>query len=104
MVGTLNLMGNVYRIVPNDFDDPAAIKGKCIPSSEAKRPYQIVVEWADEYQALESSDASEVSCSCDKKDFPCGREPAEAFYRRLDDRPRELENSKLTYFIMRSDW
>ena len=98
---------NFYRIVPNDFDDPAAIKGKfAFPSSEAKRPYQIVVEWADEYQALESSDASEVFLVlATKKDFPLlDREPAEAFYRRLDDLGREnWKIAKLTYFIMRSD-
>ena len=98
---------NFYRIVPNDFDDPAAIKGKfAFPTSEAKRPYQIVAEWADEYQALEASDASEVFLVlATKKDFPLlDKEPSESFYRRLDDLGREnWKIAKLTYFVMRSD-
>ncbi len=98
---------NFYRIVPNDFDDPAAIKGKfAFPTREAKRPYQIVAEWADEYQTLEASDASEVFLVlATKKDFPLlDKEPSESFYRRLDDLGREnWKIAKLTYFVMRSD-
>ena len=98
---------NFYRIVPNDFDESASTKGKfTFPTSEAKRQYQIVAEWAKEYQALESNEASEVILVlATKGDFPLlDKEPAEAFYRRLDDLGREnWKIAKLTYFVMRSD-
>ena len=98
---------NFYRIVPNDFDEPATTSGKfSFPTSEAKQKYQIVAEWANEYQALESNEASEVMLVlATKEDFPLlDKEPAEAFYRRLDDLGREnWKIAKLTYFVMRSD-
>ena len=98
---------NFYKIVPNDFDEPSVIKGKfAFPSSQAQRQYQVLVEWAQAYRDLETSEASEVLLVlATKKDFPLlDKEKSEDFYRRLDALGREnWKIAKLTYFVMRND-
>jgi len=98
---------NFYRIVPNDFDASTTSKGKfTFPTTEARRSYEIVAQWANEYQGLESNEVSEVMLVlATKTDFPLlDKESAESFYRRLDDLGREnWKIAKLSYFVMRSD-
>jgi len=96
-----------YRIIPNKFETPNAVKGKfSFPSSQVQRQYQIFATWDKAYQNLETSEASEVMLVlATKKAFPLlDKETSEDFYGRLDALGREnWKIVKLSYFVMRSD-